>query len=193
MDDKLQQNIEKIEINDIINGITEKNKHYFVFFDSPPNCLRDRKIHLQLSLMVGCFIATFFVKEDYIFYIGMSILTALICLWYTYSARYTYYYKKAYKALLFNKNKKATKYFYKMLNGKRLYIENMPLAYNILKAKTMLKERDFKAAEYLAVKVSEQIQSCPQALLDQHSSRYIFNDITADEINKHKTMQTTAV
>lgn len=163
MNGALRQIIDQIFITDIKNGITEKNKNYFCFAPELPKCLHSKKILLQLSLMIGCFISTFFINDNESIYIYMNFLIAFICIWYLYDARYIYYYKKAAKLFMFNKNQKGQKYLNKIITSRRIYIEGMPVAYNILKAKQMLINNDYKAGEYLAKNALKDMNDCPEA------------------------------
>lgn len=164
MSTELQKAIDQIQIVDMENGITENNKRYFAFSKEPPQCMRSKNAPLQISLMVGCFISSFFVENNSIYYIFMLSATFFVCLWYLFDARFIHNYKKAAKAYMFGRNENTLKYLTKILNSKRIYIDGMPLAYNLLKAKEMLSKCDFKAADYLADNALKQIADCPEAL-----------------------------
>ncbi len=164
MNAELQETINQIQITDMENGITENNKGYFAFSKEPPQCMRSKNAPLQMSLMVGCFISSFFVENNSIYYIFMLSATFFICLWYLYDARYIHYYKKAAKASVFSKNENVLKYLTKILEGRRIYVDGMPLAYNVLKAREMLLKQDLKAADYLADNALKQIADCPEAM-----------------------------
>lgn len=164
MNISIEQAIEQIHIEDMENGITKKNKRYFIFNKIQPRCLRSKKAPLQLSLMIGCFISTFLIKENSIYNLSMVFATFLLCVWYLYDARFARYYQKAVKASMFSRNEKVLKYFIKILCSKRIYVEGMPLAYNILKAKEMLIKQDVQTADFLADNALKQIADCPEAI-----------------------------
>lgn len=164
MNVELKEAASQIQIPDMENGITKNNEWYFELKKEPPRCLRGKMAPLQLSLMLGCFFSSFLIKENSTFNLLMVFTTFFLCLWYLYDARYVSYYKKAAKALMFGRYRQVFKYLTKILESGRVYIEDMPLAYNVLKAKEMLLKNDIQAAEYLAENALKTIADCPEAV-----------------------------
>ncbi|HHX74405.1 MAG TPA: hypothetical protein GX699_05825 [Firmicutes bacterium] len=149
----IEQAIKKIPVQELSGGINKANQHYFHFHANAPQCLRDKRATLQISLMIGFFLSTFLAKTNSSLYLALLALTVISGSWYFYGSRHVRYYKKATKMLMFGHYNKAWNYFTKLLDSRRLYLEGMPQAYYYLKAKQLYEQHDIKAAEYLLTKV----------------------------------------
>jgi hypothetical protein len=144
-------------------GFSNCNLGYFDFSKHIPNCLRSHSAPLQVSLIIASFISAFIFREGPIRFI-LFFITLLFCLWYTIGSRYMRIYMRLMRNYTFTQFKSATRNLNKLINNQRIFTQDMPIIYFILKSKALLKKGDFLAADFLANRTLERHSSCAEAL-----------------------------
>ena len=174
MADLMEKYISVIQIPELDKGLTPKNDRYFVFKNQPA-CLLGKRAHLQVSLIIAAFISSFFFKNDRVYLTACCVAFGL-CLWYLYDSRYMKYYKRMIKAYSFSRDKQVLKNLNRLIDSKRVFISDMPQAYYVLKAKELLSNKDFMAAEYLADQMLKEKRNSIEGLYLKALCRYCKQD-----------------
>ena len=142
----------------------EFNRRYFDFrYKDVPKALNSKKSRLTLTLVLASFTFSFFAPSESSRII-FRIITGIFCCWHFYEQRYVLLYNRAEK--FSHREKYYPRMFFAfnlLLKSRRLYIENMPVAYYIMKAKQLLYCRDVISAEYLADAALRDFANCPEA------------------------------
>lgn len=129
---------------------TSKNNKYFVFSKNDEG-LRGKNSAIMLVLITVAFLLGFFFQNksqmiQYTFWAISFVLSAI----YMYNYRFVLYRNNARYQSGFSRYKQMMKYINLIVESKRIYDYDMPLAYYILKCKELINDENYISAEHLS-------------------------------------------